>query len=52
MHKEYNTLIQLRLTDRLGQMIGFLMLPRSARLVEIEPQLRALGACHVEVLGG
>jgi hypothetical protein len=33
-------------------MIGFLMLPRSARLVEIEPQLRALGACHVEVLAG
>ena len=42
--------IRVRLTNAAGAMIGFLILPASARLSDLENQLRLLGAHHMEVL--
>lgn len=55
MQEQYNTptpFVRLRLTDAVGYMIGFIFLPREARIADIEPKLRALGAHHIEVLAG
>ncbi len=42
--------IRVRLTNAAGAMIGFLILPASARLSDLESHLRLLGAAHLEVL--
>lgn len=42
--------IRVRLTNAAGAMIGFLILPASVRLSDLEQQLRLIGARHMEVL--
>lgn len=42
--------VRVRLTDRAGRVLGFLFLPPTVRLAELEGTLRTIGAAHLEVL--